>query len=422
MLPLKVVVLPARAAKSRDPVFYLSGGPGQAATVSAPGLAGGWQRDDHDVVLMDLRGTGEGQRLECGLGGTDQDAQSYLEPLFHDGTRYAECRKELERIADLTQYTTAASMRDLDELRQALGYSKINLEGYSYGTRAALTYIRMFGANVRSAVLGGISALENRAPLHHAAAAQRAFDETVKQCEAEAPCRAAYPNLHEDLRSILANLRQAPVRVTVRHPATGAPTQIQLTDTAFGDGLRVMLYSAESGRGVPLLLQRAKAGDLVPFAEAALQSSRGLKQALASGLLLSVSCSEDVWRIRPEEVGPSALGSFISAHRLLGQMAACSTWPRGEVPADYYRPFRSPVPILILSGHLDPVTPPSWGELLKGYFPNSVHAVLPGGHSFGGACAVGLARKLYASGSVAKLDPSCVAAERNPPFLLPNTS
>jgi pimeloyl-ACP methyl ester carboxylesterase len=421
MLPLRVIVIPARAAQPGEPVFILSGGPGQAATESAPYLATAWHRQNHDVVLVDMRGTGEGHRLDCYLG-SDDDLQSYLVPIFFEGALFRSCREELEKQADLTQYTTPIAMQDLDEVRQALGYEKIHLEGGSYGTRAGLTYLRMYGQHVRSAMLSGVVPISNRSPLFHAAAAQRAFEQLVAECEAEAPCRAAYPRPKEDLAAILQSLREKPARVQVKHPVTGAPAELLLSEPAFTDGLRVMLYSAEQGRSVPLLLQRARAGDFTPFAEAALQSSRGLRTSLRFGLLLSVTCSEDVVRIRPEEVERETAGSFIGSFRVRGQMAACAEWPKAQVPEEYFRPFTSQVPVVLVSGNLDPVTPPHWAEEAKKSLPNSIHVVTPGGHTAGNECIASIGRQLFQSGTVKGLDTRCVGELRNPPFVLPTDS
>ncbi len=417
-LPLKVIVIPARSAQPGEPVFFLSGGPGQAATADASYLATAWERQNHDVVLVDMRGTGEGHRLDCQLG-ADDELQAYLVPIFFEGSRFSACREELEKQADLTQYTTPLSMQDLDEVRQALGYGKIHLEGGSYGTRAGLTYLRMYPQNVRSALLSGLVPLANRSPLFHAAAAQRAFDQMVAECQAEAACKAAYPDPRGDLAAILQGLREKPARVQVKHPITQAQAQLMMSEPAFTDGLRVMLYSAERGRMVPLLLQRARAGDFTPFAEAALQSSRGLREALRFGLLLSVTCSEDVVRIRPEEVEKETAGSFIGSHRVRGQMAACAEWPKAQVPEDYFQPFTSQVPVVLVSGNLDPVTPPQWAEEARKSLPNSIHVVTPGGHTSGNPCLESIGKQLFQSGTVQGLDTRCVAALRNPPFVLP---
>lgn len=419
MLPLRLVILPSRSTRPRDPVFILSGGPGQPATDQAQYYHGGWQSENHEIVLMDLRGTGEGTALSCSLGGSDDDLQGYLDGYLADGAGYAACRDALQQRADLLQYTTMNAMRDLDELRQALGYRRINLEGGSYGTRAAITYIRMFPQRVHAALLFSLVPIENRSPLYHAAAAQRAFSLLVGQCRADAACRAAYPDIDGDLQAVLERLRAEPARVRVPHPVTALPTEVRLGASGFADALRVMLYSIDSGRRVPLFLKRARAGDLVPFAEAALRSSRRFAQSIRPGLLLSFTCAEDVSRIRPEEVAKETTGSFIGDQRVRNQMAACSVWPKGDVPQDYYRPLRSRVPAILVSGDLDPVTPPSWGEIALRYFPNGMHVVIPGTHTPTNDCVNELGRKLFLTGSVRGLDGNCAAATKLPPFALP---
>lgn len=421
ILKLKVIVIPSRAspAATKAPVFFLSGGPGQAAT-EAHWFTGSWHREEHDVVLVDLRGTGEGTALDCPTGGSDEDPHSYLRPFLSQGTGFAACRDELSKRADLTQYTTTIAMRDVDELRAALGYKRIDIEGGSYGTRAAMEYIRLFPRRVHAAALYSLVPVENRAPLYHARAAQRAYDLMVGQCEAQAPCSAAYPNLRTDAATVMKRLEAQPERVTVPDPATKRPIEVTLTASGFADALRVMLYGIENQRRVPLLLSGALRGDYAPFAMAGLESNRGFSKSIRTGLLLSFTCAEDTWRIRPEEVERESAGSFLGTLRVGAQMAACSVWPKGKVPAGYYRPPVSQVPVLLISGDLDPVTPPQWGEVARRRFPNSVHIVVPGGtHTPSSPCIEGLARKLFATGSVTGLDSSCVARDPIPPFALP---
>lgn len=415
-LPLEVIVIPSQTRPAKEPLFFLSGGPGEAATQEAPGLAQSWIRKEHDVVLVDMRGTGKATRLDCHLGGSDADPQEYMEPLFHDGAAYGRCAKALSAKADLTQYTTTIAMRDLDDLRKALGYRQIDIFGGSYGTRAAIVYLRLYSQNVRAAVLSGVSALSERGPLYHAQSAERALDILVAQCAADAACHRAYPDVKGDLDAILARLRTRPAPVPLKNPATGKPFTATLTASGFADGLRVMLYDEQSGRSVPLLLKRARAGDYTPFAQIALDNGRGLKQALAMGLLLSVTCTEDVSRIRPEEVAKETAGSFIGDWRVRGQMAACGAWPRGALPADYATPFTSDVPVLLISGNLDPVTPPHWGVDAQKSFPNSLHVVMPGAHVSDNDCVDALMKTFIATASVKGLDTSCVAKTKLPPF------
>ncbi|MGN6149548.1 MAG: alpha/beta hydrolase [Rhizomicrobium sp.] len=417
-LPLKVVVLSANKKPAKEPIFFLSGGPGQAATEDMGWVTDAW-RNEHDFVFVDMRGTGEGTRLDCAIGKSAAHPEEFMEPLFHEGTQYGECAKALSKKADLTQYTTTNAMRDLDGLRKTLGYKKINLWGGSYGTRAGIVYLHLYPQNVRSAILSGLVPPSNRNPLYFAAAAERSFETLAAQCAADAACHKAFPDPKGDADAIVAQLRAKPVPVTVKNPATGQSVTVPMTASAFGDGLRLMLYDAEESRRIPLLLKGARAGDFTPFANVALGSSMAMKQGVAMGLLLSVICTEDISRIRPEEVGPATAGSIIGDYRVRGEMAACSVWPKGELPKDYAAPFKTGVPVLLISGNLDPVTPPQWGVEAQKFFPNSRHVIAPGGHVSDNKCLERVERDFIATANPKTLDASCITNEKLPPFALP---
>src|SRR5688572_3960416 len=153
-IPINVVVLPATGAKREpDALFYFAGGPGSAATEDAPGFVDilARIREHRDLVFVDQRGTGQSNPLNCNLF-NPADPQSFFGSFFPvDDVR--KCREQLEPKADLTLYTTEIAMDDLDEVRAALGYEQINLYGASYGTRAALVYLRQHPKHVRTAML-----------------------------------------------------------------------------------------------------------------------------------------------------------------------------------------------------------------------------------------------------------------------------
>src|SRR5262245_28028122 len=184
---LNIVVLPALDQKHKaEPLFSLAGGPGEAATGSADFYAGPGKeyRRRHDVVLVDQRGTGQSNRLSIRR---EKTPQHYL------GERYPvdyvrEMRQALEASEDLTQYTTSIAMDDLDDVRAWLGYDKINLFGLSYGTRAALVYMRQHPEHVRSAILIGVAPTDLKMPLRHSESAARAMDLLLGECEQDAAC------------------------------------------------------------------------------------------------------------------------------------------------------------------------------------------------------------------------------------------
>lgn len=418
-LPLKIMILPPLSGPpAADPVFMLAGGPGQAATDRAEDIASFARLPDREIVLIDQRGAGEGHRLECDIG-DPAGLELMLRPLFTEGPDvYRECRRQLEVIADLTQYTTSHFIDDLEESRQTLGYDEINLEGGSYGSLAAFAYMQRYPDNVRSVLMNGVATIANRAPLNFAAAAQRAFDLMVAQCHAEPDCRAAYPTIAEDLDAVRRELRRSPATLEATHPVSGEAVTIELREPSFTDAVRVMLYNAQTARALPLLLRRARAGDLKPFADAALQSGLLFRQGLNLGLLLSATCSESVLRIRPDEIAGATAGGFIAEHRVRGQLAACGEWPSSDIPPAFFDHETRAIPTLLLSGNLDPVTPPSLGEELRQWLPNSLHLVSPGAHTSSDDCIISIRERFFAAGSVQGLDTSCMAEQRLPPFQL----
>lgn len=291
------------------------------------------------------------------------------------------------------------------------------------GAQAGEQAVQQMGAGRRQEPQGSLvttvfgRSADNRGPLYHAAAAQRALELVVAQCQSDPACHAEFPSPLEDLDAVRKRLKATPIPVEIRDPRTGAPGTLKLTEPAFTDGVRTMLYSADKGRGVPLLLQRARGGELAPFAEAALASSLGFRM-LPLGLLLSVTCSEDVIRIRSEEIAERTKGSFIGDHRVRGQVAACSEWPRAPLPAGYFNPRELDIPTLIVSGNLDPVTPPHWGEEVRQLLPNSVHLIFPAAHTAMNECLLGVRQRFFATGAVQDLPTACIDQGTLPPFLL----
>ena len=418
MLPLKIVMIPARAPHpERGPVFYMAGGPGETATELAGMLADSGDADEQDVILVDERGTGEGHRLDCASPASDQNLQTYLNGPFDPAAARA-CRDELERQYDLTHYSTPNFVEDIDEIRGAMGYDKININAGSFGTYAALMYMRRHGAHVRSAYLSSLVPLSNRVPLYHAEAAQLALDQLFTECEQDAACAAAYPRLRENFAALLEKVRAEPVLTSVRHPATAAPTEIQLTERAFGDAFRVMLYRSANAREIPFLIEQATAGDFSPFAEMALRANRGIYSGSRMGLHYAITCNEFVSRIRPEEIEPATRGSFLGSWRVRDQIAACSDWPKTELPGDYFEPFRTDVPALLVSGETDATgSNGRWGKEVATFMPNALHVIVPGGgHTPENECTRSLRHELFRTGTTKELDAGCLTKNERPPF------
>src|SRR5207249_1725203 len=153
-----------------------------------------------------------------------------------------------------------------------------------------------------------------------------------------------------------------PASARVDDPLTGAPTDLTITRRLFVDHLRSLLYSPELTALLPLTLERAAAGEWGPFIAQADLLAAGARDTLAMGLLLSVICAEDAPAIAADEIERFAQGTFLGAATARDLLAACAAWPHGAAPADFRQPVRSEAPVLLLSGELDPATPPAWAE------------------------------------------------------------
>ena len=418
LISLEVIVLPARSEDPRpDPVFVFSGGPGQKATSGIGQWAGHWMREDRDIVLVSQRGTGGDNRLWCELPGSDDDLQGYLEPIFKEET-FLPCLERLAARYDLTKYGTADAMDDINDVRAALGYEQINLYGGSYGSRAELEYIRRHPETVRTAILNSVAPVAFINPLYHAWGAQHALDLIMDDCAADPSCVGAYGDLRASFDKVLAMLDGGPVFTEVLHPTTNKLTEVYLTRESFGEALRVIMYYDRSQ--APYLIDQAANGDFSHFAQQGIAANRGLRGMLAFGMLLCVTCSEDLDRVTDELIETETAGTFLGDGRVRRQRAVCAIWPRSDLPADAGKPVTRDVPVLLLSGRYDPVTPPRWGEEAAGHLPRGLHVVGPGSHGQGGACFDAIMAEVLDRGTTEGVDVSCVARLKPSPFRMPD--
>jgi pimeloyl-ACP methyl ester carboxylesterase len=423
-IPIKVMVVPATGAMpAADPIVFFEGGPGASAVQAAQGLAEEFHdlSAKHDLVFIDLRGTGSSNGLSCELFGKSGDLQSALGDMFPlEAVR--KCRAELSSRADLGLYTTSLSVDDVDDVRAALGYERLNLVGSSYGTRAALVYMRLHADHVRTAVLMGVDPPTAPAPRDFPRDAQRALDGIFSECAREASCAAALPNLPRELDAVLARLRRQPAVVEIVHPETGEPAKVILKPDLFAEALRYLSYNSGTASLIPALVHQSALGDFAGVAEFALFARR-VVGGLAEGLYLSITCAEDLPQIQPKEAERLARNTFLGDHRYQQQSAACGAWVRGAVPPDFATPIRSDTPALLVTGEWDPVTPPSLAAEALKTLPGGVSVVVPhGGHAFDGLegldCVKRVIRDFVEAGMVRGLDMTCLASVRRPPFPL----
>ena len=421
-LALSVAVLPANTlSPDADPLFMLAGGPGQSAEALVPvAVALGGVRRTRDIVLIDPRGAGKSAPLNCAAL-APRDPFDELIAADLAATAAQRCLSEINTSGnvDISRYITPEIVADVDAVRAALGYERINLWGGSYGTRVAQEFVRRYPSRVRSMVLDGVAPPAMRTTLDVWPAREAALTEVLAACSEDAVCKRAYPDLEATLGQIKLALGAAH-RITVADPRTGVPREVPLSfDTVVG-ALHGLAYAPELASLIPPLLGRAQAGDFAPLLAAAMLLARDLEQTMNLALHYAVTCAEDTPRVTTSD--SARIFATLRAPSLATRnLAACDGWPRPPLPADFYEPLTSAVPTLILSGGLDPVTPPANGEIVSKSLSNSRHVIAAGyGHIVSPqACAPRLIEKFIDAAGFATLPQSCLdylATSKRPPI------
>lgn len=415
---LNVAVVKAQSSNpAPDPLFMLAGGPGQAASEAFLPMLPLLERVTfkRDVVLVDQRGTGKSNPLHCESAVENEPFGGRLPYADEVYRQMAHCVQE-ELRGDPRFYTTEIAMQDLEAVRKALGYGQINLLGVSYGTRAALTYMRLYPQNVRTAILDGVVPPGWAIGQSLRRDAQRALDLIFTRCAGDPACGEAFPNLSEEWKQLLQQLKQTPAEVSVPHPTTGEATAISLSAETVGMMVRLISYSSDYAALLPWLIHTAAQGDLQPLAAQYLLALKGNDTLIEEGLFFAVLCSEDV-PLLPLEGEP---GEYFFYDVSETWRAACRAYPSNpQVRAGEAFPVLK-IPTLLISGEADPVTPPENAEAARRYLPDSLHVVLPGmGHgNFYVGCVPGLVRQLIEKASVEGIDPGCVERTAPLPFFI----
>jgi len=416
-ISLNVIVLPALVDKpERDPIFYLQGGPGGAATSVAGASFMLRLRRTRDVVLVDQRGTGKSNPLFCSLMGSESDMRgAFAEGYTIEAVRA--CRTELEKNADLRLYTTTIAMADLDDVRAGLGYDKLNVYGGSYGSTAALSYLNFYPQHVRTVTISGVAPPDNPLPLAFAKGVEHAINRLIDDCAADEKCKAAYPNLRQDWMTVAANLTKGPVSFDAINPYSQQKQQVTMTREGFAELMRLVLYNPTLISLLPAVIHEMRQGDYSHFAFYAYQIRHGLDVAIARGMQLSVICVEDIPFLKEADIRSETNGTFYGSDKAHAYIRACEQWPRGEMPAKFRQPIKSDLPVLILSGEVDPVTPPELATPLLRWLPNGRQILMHNATHSSYYCQEKLAREFIEQGTAKGLDTSCVEGIKRLPFV-----
>jgi len=406
LIDLHLAWLPPRQGSgTADPVFFISGGPGQSALQSYPQIAPAFAdiRRTRGVMLLDQRGTGASNPLNCAL---PEDENASIQSVQNAAQQ---CVDELSTRSDLRRYTTMEAISDLETVRKAIGAKHINLVGISYGTRVAQHYAQHYPGSTRTLVLD--SPVPNDVSL--ATIPARNLDEALAlqfaRCSGDPLCYQTLGDPRIELERLLSQLRAEPATVHYRDANSGQ----MRTDTLHAENVaalvRLYAYHPASAALLPQLIHQANHGhysELMALAQLARAQMHG---TLALGMQLSVICSEDAPYLTMDAL-PDDRHTLLGNRPVQTLAALCHIWPHRLMPANFHQPLHSNVPALVLNGEFDPITPPRYGQQIAATLPNARHFTLPGqGHAvLSSGCLPKLLARFIETADVHHLEASCL--------------
>ncbi|WP_417449702.1 alpha/beta fold hydrolase [Kordiimonas sp.] len=410
-ITLHATIVPAKAGTPAEDAFVVfAGGPGQAAGEygALTRVAFDAIRTKRDIVLLDQRGTGRSAGVQC-KGDAVPEALSGLTAMAR------ECMESAS--IDVRHITMENLVRDTEEARARLGYTQLNLWGGSYGTRTVALYLRRYPERVRSIIVDGV--LPPDVSLFETAAqsAERAKHLIAQDCANNAVCAERFPTFEADIDTLMTKAKAGELRYSGTDPVTGEPMELKFLHGYAVEALRGAFYLADTTTYLPLVVDQAVNGDLGPLI-ASLLGGTAVSESMYLGTTYSILCGDEVPRLTTEQARVAGEGSFAGDSYYQFWKAGCDGWVSTPPEPDALTMIGSDVPALVLSGNLDPITPPSMGEHFVKGFPNGRHIVVPGtGHntSYVG-CMPSLMAKFVETLDVSALDASCFDHLKRLPF------
>jgi len=417
MLDLNVAVVPALSLEPEpDPLVPIAGGPGGASTSFYASYAVAFEkvRRKRDILLLDQRGTGQSAPLRCELG--DEVMEGQLSP-EETAELARECLDSLPY--DPRYFTTSVAVEDLEALRVALGYPTLNLYGASYGTRVAQHFARRFPESTRSIILDGVAPPQVALGPDIALEAQKALDAIFSRCAEDEQCSGRFPGLRSSFDALRSRLDAEPVTLSLPHPVTGKTDSVHFGSDELSGAIRMMSYNANTVALMPLMISEAAAGNYRPLAATFIAAMESMTDMLAAGMHNAVVCTEDAPYYG--DIDEAALAdTYIGPMQTDTLVAICSIWPRGVIDEGFHEPLDTDIPVLLLSGGADPVTPPRFADLAAVDLRNARHLTGKNqGHGLAGeGCMPDIVGQFVDSASVDALDTACMERLFAMPFFL----
>jgi pimeloyl-ACP methyl ester carboxylesterase len=374
-IAIKVAVVRAKdvPAPTRTAI-YLDGGAGGSSIANLT-YHGAWTPSralralllGRVLVAIDRRGTGGSlPRLDC--PGVDvvplpeRPAESGLFSVEAVG----QCRSRLvgEGVAP-PAYGTEAAADDVEAVRQALNLGSYDLVGSAHGARVALEVMRRYPQRLRAVVLDSLTPPDVDALAEEGPSLERALGKAFAECAATPDCQTRFPDPAAALAEVVARLQADPVE------ASSHGGSVTLDGRTFVQAVAALLRDGHPSADLIKRIDDSRAGDY-SFIAAVLTSPR---TPGAVGAFLSVACAEQMAATSIETIEMTAMALSPPVRgALTGRFVAlaCPPWAVPAAPERLRTPVTSALPVLLLAGDRDPITPPA--------FARKAAATLSGAH------------------------------------------
>lgn len=388
-IALHVMWKPAQLVDSDGALFALAGGPGQAANPFAAQFAVTLSSalKTRDLVVFDQRGTGA-NALDCPAAATAGTLGQYVQA----------CATELG--AARSYYTSKDSALDIDSIREAIGVDKVSIFGVSYGTYVAQLYARLFPEHAAALVLDSVVAPTGVDPFLRTNFT--AISGVLAANCSHGLCRGITGTPFADLKRLVTRAK-AKGSLSMRYVNSAGKvrsTGVGQTDLFFFMVETFSLDAAARAR-LPAAVRSALAGDPYPLGRLFAPSPGGPTPNAASSdtLYLATRCTEESFPWSPSDalvvrrskltsalggIAASTFNPFTSATALnLSDTNYCLYWPAPVPAVDPTVTTPVPnIPVLVLSGQEDDVTPAIEGKEVAALFPQATRVSVPfTGHS-----------------------------------------
>jgi pimeloyl-ACP methyl ester carboxylesterase len=384
LIQIAFVRFKSTSAKPKSPIVYLAGGPGGSGIGAARGARFPMfmaLREVADVIALDQRGVGQSKpNLNC-LNLLDlplEKAVSESDYVQNIQEKSKACHKYwTEQGVDLTGYNTIENADDIEDLRKALGATKINLVGISYGTHLSLTILKRHGKNIESAVLVGVEGLDHTYKLP--SNIQLQLEAIAREIKADAELSAKVPDFIGLIKSVFEKVEKNPPTVEFTAPQTQQKAKVTITKFDLQVLTSSVMGDTTSISQLPALFYAMEKDN---FSFIAPQVAGFRRRGIGGAMTFMMDCASGISKARFQRIEKEKTKTLLGAMIDFPFPKVCEAWNQKDLGDSFRAPFKSKVPTLFISGTLDGRTPVSNAEETRKRFSKSQHLIIErAGHS-----------------------------------------